>query len=155
MLILLLVVPLIVLIISIIKFRDPFAAVTTLASVFVMFAMTALCANFAKDDIHRIAVVSKTDLVEFTDDVYVLEVWDKDNQVEYQYLRPDAMFNERTVKDKDDITIQYDKSLKPCLVEYEREWTSGFAKFVFCAKPINEEVIYLPDYSNLSVMWNN
>ena len=155
MLILLFVVPLIVFIISIIKFRDPFAVVTTLVSIFVMLAITALGANFAKDDIHRIAVVSKNDLVEFTDNVYVLEVWDKDSQVEYQYLRPDAMFNERTIKDKDDITIQYDKSLKPCLIEYKREWTSGFAKFIFCAEPKNEEVIYLPSYSNLSVMWNN
>ena len=155
MLILLLIVPFIVFIISIIKYKDCFAMVPTFLIFLIMLGLTALCVNSAKDDIKRIEVVSDINLVELIDNVYVVETWNEKDDVKYQYLRPDAQFNERTYKDKTDIKIAYEKCAKPHLVEYKRDWTSGFAKFVFCAEPTNEEVIYLPDYSNLSVMWNN
>ena len=155
MLILLFVVPLIVFVISLIKYKDCLAVVPTLLTFFIMLGLTAITVNCAKDDIKRVEVVSDINLVELIDNVYVVETWEDKDNVKYQYLRPDAQFNERTYRDKDDIEITYENGAKPHLVEYRREWTSGFAKFVFCSEPKNKEVIYLPDYSNLSVVWDN
>ena len=157
MFILLFVVPAIVFIIALIITKDPIAILFSIAAFLLMLLAAGACASsVSEEDIRLVDIISDTELVELDDNIYVVEVWDeKKNDVKYQYLCQNAQFKEKTYKDKDEIEIVYEKGVKPHAVEYKREWTTDFAKFVFCSPPQNKTVIYLPSTSNLCVSWPN
>lgn len=87
MLILLLVVPAIVFIIFLIINKDLSAVLFSLAAFLLMLFATGVCASSISDeDIRIVSVVSDAELVELDDNIYVVEMWDKKDEVKYQYL---------------------------------------------------------------------